>query len=92
MGGLLCGSPRFQTDRQLLLLRLPLLPGRANFLHCGLLYLLRFERVDNLRAYRIPSESSLLIPSDQLVRFTCSGRGKEAQDLAHHAITLIRLE
>ncbi|MBZ5657749.1 MAG: hypothetical protein LAO56_20995 [Acidobacteriia bacterium] len=29
----------------------------------GLLYLLRFERVDNLGAYRIPSESSPLIPS-----------------------------
>ncbi len=29
-----------------------------------LLYLLRFERVDNLGAYRIPSETGLLIPSD----------------------------
>jgi hypothetical protein len=28
-----------------------------------LLYLLRFERVDNLGAYRIPSETGLLIPS-----------------------------
>jgi hypothetical protein len=29
----------------------------------GLLYLLRFERVDNLGAYRIPPETDLLIPS-----------------------------
>ena len=29
----------------------------------GLLYLLRFERVDNLGAYRIPPETGLLIPS-----------------------------
>jgi hypothetical protein len=29
----------------------------------GLLYLLRFERVDNLGAYSIPSETGLLIPS-----------------------------
>jgi hypothetical protein len=29
----------------------------------GLLYLLRFERVDNLGAYRIPSETGFLIPS-----------------------------
>jgi len=30
----------------------------------GLLYLLRFERVDNLGAYSSPSETGLLIPSD----------------------------
>ncbi|MGA7382183.1 MAG: hypothetical protein WBX03_15145, partial [Terriglobales bacterium] len=29
----------------------------------GLLYLLRFERVDSLGAYSIPSETGLLIPS-----------------------------
>ena len=29
----------------------------------GLLYLLRFEHVDNLGAYSIPSETGLLIPS-----------------------------
>jgi len=29
----------------------------------GLLYLLRFERLDNLVAYCIPSETGLLIPS-----------------------------
>ena len=29
----------------------------------GLLYPLRFERVDNLGAYSIPSETGLLIPS-----------------------------
>ena len=34
------------------------------FLIAGLLYLLRFERVDNLGAYSIPSETGLLIPSD----------------------------
>jgi len=33
------------------------------FFIAGLLYLLRFERVDNLGAYRIPSETGLLIPS-----------------------------
>jgi hypothetical protein len=33
------------------------------FFIAGLLYLLRFERADNLGAYRIPSETGLLIPS-----------------------------
>jgi hypothetical protein len=33
------------------------------FFIAGLLYLLRFERVDNWGAYRIPSETGLLIPS-----------------------------
>jgi hypothetical protein len=33
------------------------------FFIAGLLYLLRFERVDNLGAYGIPSETGLLIPS-----------------------------
>jgi hypothetical protein len=33
------------------------------FIAAGLLYLLRFERVDNLGAYSIPSETGLLIPS-----------------------------
>jgi hypothetical protein len=32
----------------------------------GLLYLLRFERVDNLGAYRIPPETGILIPSVNL--------------------------
>ncbi len=36
----------------------------ANLLHCRVPYLLRFERVDNLGAYSIPSEIGLLIPSD----------------------------
>jgi hypothetical protein len=36
------------------------------FLIAGLLYLLCFERVDNLGAYRIPSETGLLIPSDYI--------------------------
>src|ERR1700730_7783917 len=34
------------------------------FFIAGLLYLLRFEHVDNLGAYSIPSETGLLIPSD----------------------------
>jgi hypothetical protein len=34
------------------------------FFIAGFLYLLRFEGVDNLGAYRIPSETGLLIPSD----------------------------
>src|SRR2546430_11202775 len=33
------------------------------FFIAGLLYLLRFERVDNLGEYCIPSETGLLIPS-----------------------------
>jgi hypothetical protein len=33
------------------------------FSMAGLLNLLRFERVDNLGAYRIPPETGLLIPS-----------------------------
>jgi hypothetical protein len=33
------------------------------FFIAGLLYLLRFERVDNLGAYSIPSETGLFIPS-----------------------------
>jgi hypothetical protein len=34
------------------------------FFIAGLLYLLRFERVDNLGACRIPPETGLLIPAD----------------------------
>jgi hypothetical protein len=33
------------------------------FFIAGLPYLLRFERVDNLGAYRIPPETGILIPS-----------------------------
>jgi len=33
------------------------------FFIAGLLYLLRFERVDNLGAYRISPETGILIPS-----------------------------
>jgi hypothetical protein len=40
------------------------------FFIAGLLYLLRFERVDNLGAYSIPSETGLLIPSGY-VNYTC---------------------
>jgi len=36
------------------------------FFIAGLLYLLRFERVDNLGAYSIPSDTGLLIPSDYI--------------------------
>ena len=32
------------------------------FFIAGLLYLLRFKRVDNLGAYRIPPETGILIP------------------------------
>jgi hypothetical protein len=44
------------------------------FFIAGLLYLLRFERVDNLGAYSIPPETGLLIPSvgDNSIRFTFS--------------------
>ena len=38
-------------------------PAVLIFFIAGLLYLLRFKRVDNLGAYRIPSETGLLIPS-----------------------------
>ena len=34
------------------------------FFVAGLLYPLRFERVDNLGAYSIPPETGLLIPSN----------------------------
>jgi hypothetical protein len=55
------------------------------FLHCfvatvltffiaGLLYLLRFERVDNLGAYSIPSETGPLIPS--VFANYCPGPGR----------------
>ena len=39
-------------------------PAVLIFFIAGLLYLLRFKRVDNLGAYRIPPETGLLIPSD----------------------------
>ena len=41
------------------------------FFIAGLLYPLRFERVDNLGAYSIPPETGLLIPSviDTYFRF-----------------------
>jgi hypothetical protein len=43
------------------------------FFIAGLLYLLRFKRVDNLGAYSIPSETGLLISSvfDSLVTNDC---------------------
>jgi hypothetical protein len=42
----------------------PFAAAVLTFFIAGLLYLLRFERVDNLGAYSIPSETGLLIPSD----------------------------
>jgi hypothetical protein len=42
---------------------LPLSRRRLTFFIAGLPYLLRFERIDNLGAYSIPSETGLLIPS-----------------------------
>jgi hypothetical protein len=58
--------PQVQADRQFPLAKIPALlcPYGANFFIAGLLYLLRFERVDNLGAYSIPPETGLLIPSD----------------------------
>jgi hypothetical protein len=41
------------------------------FFIAGLLYLLRFERVDNLGAYRIPPETGILIPSVNVTRTEC---------------------
>jgi len=41
------------------------------FFIAGLLYLLRFERVDNLGAYSIPSDTGLLIPSDFISNLEC---------------------
>jgi hypothetical protein len=54
-----------QTDHQSLLGKFSLCFAATVliFFIAGLLYLLRFERVDNLGAYRIPPETGLLIPS-----------------------------
>jgi hypothetical protein len=46
------------------------------FFIAGLLYLLRFERVDNLGAYRIPPETGLLIPSVYVSYRVKSGSGR----------------
>ena len=43
------------------------------FFIAGLLYLLRFERVDNLGAYSIPSETGPLIPFDYVSSFLVAG-------------------
>jgi len=57
-----------QPDRQFLLSKIFALLCFAStvltFFIAAFLYLLRFERVDNLGAYRIPPETGLLIPSD----------------------------
>jgi hypothetical protein len=49
----------FRSEKVFVWLPAPVLA----FFIAGLLYLLRFERVDNLGAYRIPPETGLLIPS-----------------------------
>jgi hypothetical protein len=52
-------------------------------------YLLRFERVDNLGAYSIPSETGLLIPSVDVEKVTSISRMRfsrsmlEESDPAH---------
>jgi hypothetical protein len=58
-------SPRSSPHRQLVISKfLVNFPAALLiFFIAGLLYLLRFERVDNLGAYGIPSETGLLIPS-----------------------------
>ena len=60
------GIAQVQIDRQLVISEIPrrLCRCSANLLFiAGLLYLLRFERVDNLGAHSIPSETGPLIPS-----------------------------
>ena len=47
-----------------------LIAAVLTFFIAGLLYLLCFERVDNLGAYSIPSETGLLIPSDYSSHFS----------------------
>jgi hypothetical protein len=56
---------QIQTNRQLLLCKIPRLPCLygANLLHSVSFISCAFERVDNLGAYSIPSETGLLIPS-----------------------------
>ena len=58
-------SPRSRPTVSLRPSTFPILCAAAVLLFfiAGLLYLLRFERVDNLGAYRIPPETGLLIPS-----------------------------
>ena len=56
-------GPRQLSASDLALSTLLTCPRSAIFFIAGLLYLLRFERADNLGAYRIPPETGLLIPS-----------------------------
>jgi hypothetical protein len=53
---------QIQTDCQFLLRKFLacFTPAVLTFFIAGLLYLLRFERVDNLGAYRIPPETGIL--------------------------------
>jgi hypothetical protein len=70
------------------------------FFIAGLLYLLRFERVDNLGAYRIPPETGILIPSANNSNRRESTRGmpmggRKTHDFPHGRpllLTLILLE
>jgi hypothetical protein len=55
---------RLPTNSAVQSLSIPCAPVVLIFFTAGLLYLLRFERVDNLGAYSIPSETGFLIPSD----------------------------
>jgi hypothetical protein len=60
--------PQIQTNRQFCSRKFLLCVAATvlTFFIANLLYLLRFERVDNLGAYRIPPETGLLIPSDSV--------------------------
>ena len=56
------------------------------FFIAGLLYLLRFERVDNLGAYRIPSETGLLIPSVGVEKVTSISRMRFSRSMLEESI------
>jgi hypothetical protein len=84
---------QIQPDRQFLTFNFFDLLCRcgANLLIAGLLYLLRFKRVDNLGAYRIPSEtgvsSHLLKSTDRHVPCSVSlGRTSKHRCWAHENV------
>jgi len=56
------------------------------FFIAGLLYLLRFKRVDNLGAYSIPSETGLLIPSVNNSHFRFARRSGTIATVAHFSV------
>jgi hypothetical protein len=61
------------------------------FFIAGLLYLLRFERVDNLGAYSIPPETGLLIPSViTRYRADCEWQRPEGALFPAHAKAIVR--